>query len=397
MNNMARAVLLPGKEKRVFSFHPWVFRSDIARIEGSFLPGDIVDIVSSKGRFLARGYYNPNSQIALRIMTYRENEAVNRDLIFRRVHEAVEYRRSFADLKSCRLVFAESDRLPALIVDSFGDVLVVQCLALGMERFKQDIVDALVEEMHPQGIWERNDVPVRKLEGLDISTGLLYGEVPDRVMMTENGVKFWVDVKEGQKTGFFLDQKENRAAIAPFVKDKTVLDCFTHTGSFALHAGKYGAKEVTGVDISEYACLFAAENARLNGLENRVHFVTANAFDLLSEQSRSGKSYDVIILDPPAFTKSRSAVESAVRGYKEINLRAMKMIVPGGYLITCSCSQHLLPEMFGEMLLDAAKDAKVLLRQVEFRTQGKDHPILPCAHETQYLKCGIYQVFPVNG
>ena len=394
---MARAVLLPGKEKRVFSFHPWVFRSDIARIEGSFLPGDIVDIVSSKGRFLARGYYNPNSQIALRIMTYRENEAVNRDLIFRRVHEAVEYRRSFADLKSCRLVFAESDRLPALIVDSFGDVLVVQCLALGMERFKQDIVDALVEEMHPQGIWERNDVPVRKLEGLDISTGLLYGEVPDRVMMTENGVKFWVDVKEGQKTGFFLDQKENRAAIAPFVKDKTVLDCFTHTGSFALHAGKYGAKEVTGVDISEYACLFAAENARLNGLENWVHFVTANAFDLLSEQSRSGKSYDVIILDPPAFTKSRSAVESAVRGYKEINLRAMKMIVPGGYLITCSCSQHLLPEMFGEMLLDAAKDAKVLLRQVEFRTQGKDHPILPCAHETQYLKCGIYQVFPVNG
>ncbi len=394
---MARAVLLPGKEKRVFSFHPWVFRSDIARIDGSFLPGDIVDIVSSKGRFLARGYYNPNSQIALRIMTYRENEAVNRDLIFRRVHEAVEYRRSFADLKSCRLVFAESDRLPALIVDAFGDVLVVQCLALGMERFKQDIVDALVEEMHPQGIWERNDVPVRKLEGLDMSTGLLYGEVPDRVMMTENGVKFWVDVKEGQKTGFFLDQKENRAAIAPFVKDKTVLDCFTHTGSFALHAGKYGAKEVTGVDISEYACLFAAENARLNGLENRVHFVTANAFDLLSEQSRSGKSYDVIILDPPAFTKSRSAVESAVRGYKEINLRAMKMIVPGGYLITCSCSQHLLPEMFGEMLLDAAKDAKVLLRQVEFRTQGKDHPILPCAHETQYLKCGIYQVFPVNG
>ena len=397
MNNMARAVLLPGKEKRVFSFHPWVFRSDIARIEGSFLPGDIVDIVSSKGRFLARGYYNPNSQIALRIMTYRENEAVDRDLIFRRVHEAVEYRRSFADMKSCRLVFAESDRLPALIVDAFGDVLVVQCLALGMERFKQDIVDALVEEMHPQGIWERNDVPVRKLEGLDMSTGLLYGEVPDRVMMTENGVKFWVDVKEGQKTGFFLDQKENRAAIAPFVKDKTVLDCFTHTGSFALHAGKYGAKEVTGVDISEYACLFAAENARLNGLENRVHFVTANAFDLLSEQSRSGKSYDVIILDPPAFTKSRSAVESAVRGYKEINLRAMKMIVPGGYLITCSCSQHLLPEMFGEMLLDAAKDAKVLLRQVEFRTQGKDHPILPCAHETQYLKCGIYQVFPVNG
>ena len=394
---MAKTVLISGKEKRVHTGHPWVFRSDIARVEGECLPGDIVDIVSSKGRFLARGYYNPNSQIALRIMTYREDEPVDRELIFRRIHDAVEYRRTFADLKSCRLVFAESDRLPALIVDAFEDVLVIQCLALGMEQFKQDVVDALVEELHPQGIWERNDVPVRKLEGLEMTTGLLYGEVPDRVLMNENGVRFWVDVKEGQKTGFFLDQKENRAAIAPFVKDKTVLDCFTHTGSFALHAGKFGAKEVTGVDISEYACLFATENAKLNGLEDRVKFVTANAFDLLSEQSRTGSRYDVIILDPPAFTKTRNAVESAIRGYKEINLRAMKMVASGGYLITCSCSQHVLPDMFRNMVMEAARDAKVLLRQVEFRTQGKDHPILPCAPETQYLKCGIYQIFPVNG
>ena len=394
---MAKTVLLPGKEKRVYSGHPWVFRSDIARVEGEFLPGNIVDIVSSKGRFLARGYYNPNSQIALRIMTYKEDEQVDRGLIFRRIHDAVEYRRTFADLKSCRLVFAESDRLPALVVDAFGDVLVLQCLALGMERFKKDVVDALVEEVHPKGIWERNDVPVRKLEGLEMSTGLLYGDVPDRVLMTENGVQFLVDVKEGQKTGFFLDQKENRAAIAPFVKNKSVLDCFTHTGSFALHAGKYGAKEVTGVDISEFACDFATENAKLNGLDDRVHFISANAFDLLSEQSRHGKKYDVIILDPPAFTKTKSAVDSAMRGYKEINLRAMKMIEPGGYLVTCSCSQHVLPEMFREMVLDAAKDAKVLLRLVEFRTQGKDHPILPYARETQYLKCGIYQVFPMNG
>ena len=393
---MAKAVLLPGKEKRVYTLHPWIFRSDIARVEGDSLPGDVVDIISAKGRFLARGYYNPGSQIALRIMTYREDEPVDRELIFRRIHEAVDYRKSFADLKSCRLVFAESDRLPALIVDAFGDVLVLQCLALGMERFKQDVVDALVEEMHPAGIWERNDVPVRKLEGLEMSTGLLYGEVPDRVMMTENGVRFWVDVKEGQKTGFFLDQKENRAAIAPFVRERTVLDCFTHTGSFALHAGHYGAKEVTGVDISEYACRFAEENAKLNGLEDRVRFVTANAFDLLSEQSRQGVKYDTMILDPPAFTKSRGTVDSAIRGYKEINLRAMKMITPGGYLITCSCSQHVLPEMFREMVLDAAKDAKVLLRQIEFRTQGRDHPILPYARETQYLKCGIYQVFPLN-
>ena len=274
--------LKPGKEKRVYTLHPWIFKSDIDKELNGSTAGDIVDIISSKGKFLARGYYNPNSQIALRIMTYNEEEAVDRDLIFRRIHEAVEYRRTFADLKSCRLVFAESDRLPALIVDAFDDVLVLQCLALGMERFKKDIVDALVEEMHPRGIWERNDVPVRKLEGLEMCTGLLYGEVPDRVQMCENGVRFWVDVKEGQKTGFFLDQKENRAAIAPFVKDQKVLDCFTHTGSFALHAGHYGAAEVTGVDISEFACECAAENASLNHLEDRVHFVAANAFDLLS-------------------------------------------------------------------------------------------------------------------
>ena len=385
--------LKPGKEKRVYTLHPWIFRSDIDKELNGCLPGDIVSIYSSRGKFLAKGYYNPNSQIALRIMTYQEEEPVDRDLIFRRIHEAVEYRRTFADLRSCRLVFAESDRLPALIVDTFDDVLVLQCLALGMERFKKDIVDALVSEMHPRGIWERNDVPVRRLEGLEMCTGLLYGEVPDRVQMTENGVSFWVDVKEGQKTGFFLDQKENRAAIAPFVKGQKVLDCFTHTGSFALHAGHYGAADVTGVDISEYACEFATENAVLNHLEDRVHFVAANAFDLLSEQSRKGEHYDVIILDPPAFTKSRNAVDSALRGYKEINLRAMKMVRNGGYLITCSCSQHVLPEMFRSMVLDAAKDARVLLRQVEFRTQGKDHPILPYARETEYLKCGIYQIF----
>ena len=389
----AKITLKPGKEKRVYTFHPWIFKSDIDKLDAQCLPGDTVDIMSSKGRFLARGYYNPNSQIALRIMTYNEDEAVDRELIFRRIHEAVDYRRSFADLRSCRLVFAESDRLPALIVDAFDDILVLQCLALGMERFKQDVVDALVEELHPRGIWERNDVPVRRLEGLDMCTGLLYGEVPDRVQIVENGVRFWVDVKEGQKTGFFLDQKENRAAIAPFVKDKRVLDCFTHTGSFALHAGHYGAAEVTGVDISEYACTFATENAKLNGLEDRVHFVTANAFDLLSDQSRKKEKYDVIILDPPAFTKTRNAVESALRGYKEINLRAMKMIETGGYLVTCSCSQHVLPDLFRKMVLDAARDARVLLRQVEFRTQGKDHPILPYAQETEYLKCGIYQVF----
>ena len=389
---MARAVLCPGKEKRVYSGHPWIFRSDISRIEGDVAPGDVVDVASSKGRFLARAYYNPASQIALRIMTYRE-EPVNRELIYRRVREAIEYRRGFADLHSCRLIFAESDRLPALIADAFGDVIVIQCLALGMERFKQDVVDALVDILHPAGIWERNDVPVRRLEGLEMQTGLLYGSVPDRVEMVENGIRFLVDVREGQKTGYFLDQKENRAAIAPFVRGQRVLDCFSHTGSFALHAGKYGASEVIGVDISEYACAFAEENARLNHLEDRVRFTAANAFDLLAEESRGGEKYDVIILDPPAFTKSRSTLENARRGYKEINLRALKMLRDGGILITCSCSQHMLPELFRATVLEAAGDARVQLRQIEFRTQGRDHPILPAAPETEYLKCGIYQIF----
>lgn len=389
---MATAVLIPGKEKRVYSGHPWIFRSDIAQLEGNYIPGDVVNVVSSRGRFLCRAFYNPQSQIALRVMTYHD-EPVDRAFIFRRVKEAVDYRRSFADMRSCRLIFAESDRLPAMIVDRFGDVLVMQCLALGMERYKQDVVDALVEELHPAGIWERSDVPVRRLEGLELVTGLRYGAVPDRVEMIENGVRFLVDVKEGQKTGFFLDQKENRAAIAPFVKNATVLDCFTHTGSFALHAGHFGAKEVTGVDISAYACEFATENARLNGLEDRVHFVEANAFDLLAAQSREGMQYDVVILDPPAFTKTRGAIESATRGYKEINLRAMKLIRSGGYLVTCSCSQHILPDAFLAIVKDAALDARVRLRQVEYRTQGRDHPILPAAPETQYLKCGIFQIW----
>lgn len=389
---MSTITLIPGKEKRVYSGHPWIFRSDIQSVQNAPEPGSIVDVVSSRGRFLAKAFYNPASQIALRIMSLKD-EPIDDAFIRRRIHEAVEYRRTFADLHSCRMVFAESDRLPALIVDSFGNVLVLQCLALGMEPFKSVIVDALVEELHPSGVYERNDVPVRTLEGLPMTTGLLYGEVPDRVEMCENGIRFLVDVKEGQKTGFFLDQKENRAAIAPFVKGRSVLDCFTHTGSFALHAGHYGASQVIGVDISAYACSFAAENAALNGLSDRVSFVEANAFDLLSEESRSGKKYDTIILDPPAFTKSRSTVDRASKGYKEINLRAMKMLEPGGFLITCSCSQHILPGAFLDIVKDAAKDAHVQLRQIEYRTQGRDHPILPAAPETQYLKCGIFQIF----
>lgn len=380
-----------GREQRVLGGHPWVFRSDIEREDGA-ADGLPVRVLTSAGRFLAMAVYNPRSQISLRILS-RRDEPIDGAFIRGRVRRALDYRRRFADLNSCRLIFAESDGLPAVIADKFGDVIVLQILCLGMERFKGDIVDALAQELSPRGIYERNDVPVRELEGLSQQTGLLWGEVPDRVEMQENGVRFLVDVKEGQKTGFFLDQKENRAAIAPFVPGMRVLDCFTHTGSFALHAARYGAAEVTGVDISEHACACALENARLNGVEDRVRFECANAFDFLRAQQTAKAQYDVVILDPPAFTKTRSAVEGALRGYKEINLRGMKLTRDGGFFVTCSCSQHVTPDLFRGMLMDAQKDAHVQLRQIEWRTQGRDHPILLASPETQYLKCGIFQVF----
>lgn len=380
-----------GREQRVLGGHPWIFRSDIEREDGA-ADGLPVRVLTSAGRFLAMAVYNPRSQISLRILS-RRDEPIDGAFIRGRVRRALDYRRRFADLGSCRLIFAESDGLPAVIADKFGEVIVLQILCLGMERFKADIVDALVKVLSPRGVYERNDVPVRELEGLSQQTGLLFGEVPDRVEMQENGVRFLVDVKEGQKTGFFLDQKENRAAIAPFVPGMRVLDCFTHTGSFALHAARYGAAEVTGVDISEHACACALENARLNGVEDRVRFECANAFDFLRAQQTAKAQYDVVILDPPAFTKTRSAVEGALRGYKEINLRGMKLTRDGGFFVTCSCSQHVTPDLFRGMLLEAQKDAHVQLRQIEWRTQGRDHPILLASPETQYLKCGIFQVF----
>lgn len=389
---MPKAYLKPARERRVEMGHPWIFRSDIDRVETSAQPGDVVDVHAARGRFLGRAYYNPASMITLRMLT-RHDEPIDRDFFYRRVQQAYDYRKAFCDLDSCRLIFAESDFLPALIVDKFADVCVMQSLALGIDRWREVLLDAVMDITGCRGIYRRDDVPVRELEGLTQQTGLLFGEVPDRVEMQENGVRFLVDVKEGQKTGFFLDQKENRAAIAPFVPGMRVLDCFTHTGSFALHAARYGAAEVTGVDISEHACACALENARLNGVEDRVRFECANAFDFLRAHQTAGEQYDVVILDPPAFTKTRSAVEGALRGYKEINLRGMKLTRDGGFFITCSCSQHVTPDLFRGMLLEAQKDAHVQLRQIEWRTQGRDHPILLSSPETQYLKCGIFQVF----
>lgn len=388
---MGKATLVKGKEKRVEYGHPWIFKSDIASTEGSFSPGDIIDVFSQKGRFLGRGYINPKSQITIRMLTC-EQEEINDEFFYKRIRAAWDYRKKVADINSCRAVFAESDFLPALIVDKFSDYLVVQTLALGIEKFKPQIVEILDEIIKPAGIYERNDVPVRELEGLEQIKGFLRGKFDTKVEMVENGVKFIVDIENGQKTGFFLDQKENRAAIRPFVKNARVLDCFSHTGSFALHAAYYGAAEVLGIDISEHAVECATANAKLNGLEGNCRFEAANTFDRLREYYDRGEKFDTIILDPPAFTKTRGAVEGAVRGYKEINFRAMKIIQSGGFLVTCSCSHHVDPDLFMDILYNAAIDSKRKVRQLEYRSQAKDHPVLLASEETQYLKCAILQV-----
>lgn len=388
---MAKAILRPTREARVRSGHPWVFASDIDRAQGDFEPGDVVNVESSKGTFLGQAFYNPNSQIALRMLTYRD-EKVDKEFFKNRIRTAWEYRQRFCDINSCRLVFSESDFLPGLIVDKFADTLVVQSLSLGIEKWKDAIVEGLVETCSPSGIYERSDVPVRRLEGMEQTTGLLYGEVPERVEMVENGIRFLVDVINGQKTGFFLDQKENRQEVMRLCEGARVLDCFTHNGSFALHAAKAGAASVLGVDISEEAVEVARENARINGLDN-AKFEAHNCFDHLRELTDAREKYDVVILDPPAFTKTRAQVESALRGYKEINLRGLKLVRNGGFLVSCSCSQHVSEDKFVEVINTAARDSKKRLRFVELRSQGHDHPVLPASPETRYLKCAIIQVY----
>ena len=387
---MATVTLRKTRETRVRGGHPWIYASEIEKVDGAFENGDIVDVCDFRGKFIGRGFYNPQSQISLRILT-RNDEPCDRAFFEKRVRDAWEYRKLLCDPQSCRLIYSESDFLPGLVVDKYGDVLVLQSLSLGIERVKDMIADLLMEIVQPIGIWERSDVPVRRLEGMEQTTGLLRGEVPDLVEMRENGILFGVDVKNGQKTGFFLDQKENRAAIAPLCPGAKVLDCFCHNGSFSLHAAKFGAASVLGVDISEEALEVARENARRNGLTN-VTFEAHNCFDHLRELTDAGEKFDLVILDPPAFTKNKAAVQSALRGYKEINLRGLRLVRPGGFLVTCSCSQHVLTEMFQDIVNQAARDAKKRVRLVEYRTQGHDHPILPQSIETKYLKCMILQV-----
>lgn len=389
---MAVVHLARGRHKRVAEGHPWVFQGEVDFIRGDYQPGDIVTVVDSRGHLLGKGYINPKSQIIVRILTTKD-EAVDGDFFRKRIEQAWSYRRrTLADLSSCRVVFAEADFLPGLIVDKFGEVLVLQALSLGIDRWIPEIADALQELIGPDLIFERNDVPVRELEGLPQRKGVLRGAGEVRRMIDENGLKLQIDVENGQKTGYFLDQKFNRAAIRPYSIGGRVLDCFCNVGGFALNAAAAGAKEVLAVDASSEALAAAAENARQNGLGNLISFREGNAFDILRQMEANQEQFDLIVLDPPAFAKNKGSLEGAVRGYKEINLRALRMIREEGFLVTCSCSFHMTPELFRAVVADAAVDARRRLRLIEERTQGPDHPILVGYPESHYLKCHIYEV-----
>lgn len=388
----AKFYLYKGRGKRVESGHPWIYTDEIEQYDGDYVNGDIIEVYNFRGEFIGKGYINDVSKIAIRIMTRDINEEIDEDFFRRRLSQAWDYRKKVIDTSSCRFVFGEADFLPGLTIDKFEDYYVIQSLALGIDRYKSIIVKLLVEEYGAKGVYERSDAAVRELEDMEPAKGFLTEPFDTMVQIVENGVKYYVDIENGQKTGFFLDQKENRKAIHRICKDAEVLDCFTHTGSFALNAGFAGAKSVLGVDVSQHAVDFATRNAELNNLSDIVKFECHNAFDLLPRWSREGKQFDVVILDPPAFTKSRDAVKGAVRGYKEINLRGLKMVRPGGYLVTASCSHFMDEELFKKTIADAAHDARRMLRQVEFRTQAPDHPILWNSDESYYLKFYIFQV-----
>lgn len=449
MGTTAAVWLLKGRRSRLEEGHPWIYANEIASTEGEPEPGQLVAVKDHRGMPLGTGYWNPASQLTVRIVSYGELEAMDEAFFRRRFARALAHRDRFLGQGvSSRLVYGEADFLPGLIVDRFGGVLVVQVLTLGMEVAKEAWLPALVETFKPQGVYERSDVGVRTLEGLEERTGVLYGDCPRYIEIEENGLKLQVDIVGGQKTGYFFDQRENRASIAPLMlgwgarsgisleerdgarvpvnakgnfvtfpywDGATVLECFAHTGSFTLHACKYGAKKVTCLDISEHALETARHNVEINGFSERVEFVAADAFEYLRQQVKGreeraarasggakvdtskpltaeGRTWDVIILDPPAFAKTKRAVESARRGYKDINLQAMKLLNEGGYLVTASCSFHVRPDLFHETILEAAKDAGKIVRRIEWNGAGKDHPVLAGALEGLYLKFGIFEV-----
>ncbi|MCB0763893.1 MAG: class I SAM-dependent rRNA methyltransferase [Flavobacteriales bacterium] len=382
---------------RIRRGHPWVFATQIVKEEGAYAPGDVVQVFDARRRPLGQGYINPSSMIRVRLLTDRMDERINREFIASAILRAWRFRQEMGLTGSCRVVFGEADGLPGLVVDRFVDVateasvLSVQILTLGMQRWEEVVLSTLEEGLRPTGIYLRYDVPIREKEGLGTSKGFHGKPFGTDLVIDENGLRIAVDVATGQKTGHFLDQVANHAAMARISRGKRVLDLFTHTGGFALHAARYGAQDVLGLDISADAVAQAERNARLNGLTN-CRFATANVFDHLTEASRTGRQWDVIVLDPPAFAKSKGALENAYRGYKEINLRALKCIVPGGFLVTCSCSQHMTPELFRRMVSEAAQDAGRRLREVHYGTQPPDHPILWGVPETHYLKCLVLEV-----
>ena len=395
----AAAVLKKGEGRMLKAGGPWIFDNEIASVEGSYENGDILEVRDFDGYFLGKGFINDASKIRIRMMTRNKDREINEEFLRQRLTDAWEYRKKTVDTGSCRLVFGEADFLPGLVIDKFSDVLVVQSLALGIDRMKNTIVKLLREILAEDGIvirgvYERSDAKVRRQEGMELRKGFI-GEPFDtnvEIEGGENGVRYLVDVKDGQKTGFFLDQKYNRLAIQKLCPGAKVLDCFTHTGSFALNAAKGGAANVLGVDASELGVRQAEKNAALNGVSDRVKFLCADVFELLPELEKKGETFDVIILDPPAFTKSRNSVKNAVKGYREINLRAMKLVRDGGFLATCSCSHFMTYELFTKTINQAAHNVHRRLRQVEYRTQAPDHPILWAAEESYYLKFYIFQV-----
>ena len=393
----AVVTLKKGEGRILKSGGMWVFDNEIAKMEGNFENGDMITVHDFDGYPMGKGFINLNSKIRVRLMTRDVSREIDRDFLYERVKNAWEYRKKVVDTGSCRLIFGEADFLPGLVVDKFSDVLVVESLALGIDRLKEQIIEILKEILRQDGIevrgvYERSDAKVRQNEGMERVKGFIGKEFDTNVQIEENGVKYLVDVKDGQKTGFFLDQKYNRLAIQKLCRDARVLDCFTHTGSFALNAAVAGAREVTGVDASELAVEQASKNAILNGVQDRAKFLCRDVFELLPELEKKGEKYDVVILDPPAFTKSRSSIKNAVKGYREINLRAMKLVKDGGFLATCSCSHFMSYELFTETIGQAARNVHKRLRQVEFRTQAPDHPILWAADESYYLKFYIFQV-----
>ena len=389
---MAKIFLKKKISTRIADGHPWIFGNEIGDEEGQYAPGDIVDVFSSNGSFVGRGYINPASQIKVRLLTRNQQEEINDAFFLNRIQKAWNYRCKLGYTENCRLIFGEADELPALIIDKFNDYIVIQTLSLGIERWKGAIIAALQTIFKPKGIYERNDVPVRELEGMQQQKGFLTEPFDTNIIIKENGLQFHVDIENGQKTGYFLDQQDNRRAIGQVVEGGDVLEAFCYTGTFSMHAARYGAKSVLGLDISDFAINTARRNAELNGYQDICKFENVNAFDVLKQWVKEGRRYDTVILDPPAFTKSRENIQKAVTGYKEINLRGMKLLKPGGFLVTASCTNLVPPDLFLKTIEMAAKDARKTIRQVSWQTQAADHPILWNVPNTQYLKFLIAEV-----